>query len=379
MTHHHAARPAAPSVPRRGALAALAAGSAALALPVGSAFAAPTRFRDVQTTTKFAREILWLADSRITMGYPDSTFRPLGTVNRDAMAAFLFRAAGEPFYTPPSRSRFRDIEPGAQFFTETAWLAATGISTGWPDRTFRPLEPVRRDAMAAFLYRAAGSPRFAAPSRSPFRDVTPTTLFYKEICWLASTGISTGWPDRTFRPGLPVARDAMAAFLHRAIATTRVITPATFPKAAPEPGRTFEEQVADLLFVKTNEERRNAGRTRVRRDPRIDAVALPWSTTMGATGTFEHNPNYAAQMPPISDPAFRDCKSENIAWASRGSKSVEAVADQIMESWMDSDGHRDNIYDPRFTAVGVGVASGWTRHNGRRVEVWFVTQNFGKY
>lgn len=39
--------------------------------------------------------------------------------------------------------------------------------------------------------------------------------FYREITWLASTGISTGWPDGTYRPVTPIARDAMAAFIYR--------------------------------------------------------------------------------------------------------------------------------------------------------------------
>ena len=46
-------------------------------------------------------------------------------------------------------------------------------------------------------------------------DVKPTDPYYKEITWLGSTGISTGWDDGTFRPWEPINRDAMAAFLYR--------------------------------------------------------------------------------------------------------------------------------------------------------------------
>ncbi|WP_199241643.1 S-layer homology domain-containing protein, partial [Serinibacter arcticus] len=84
---------------------------------------------------------------------------------------------------------------------------------------FRPLEPINRDAMAAFLYRMAEEPEFTAPTTSPFTDITPATQFYAEITWLASEGISTGWlgNDGTaiYRPTTPINRDAMAAFLHR--------------------------------------------------------------------------------------------------------------------------------------------------------------------
>ena len=84
----------------------------------------------------------------------------------------------------------------------------------------RPLQPIARDAMAAFLYRAAGSPAYAPPARSPFRDVPTTHPYYREIAWLAERKISTGWTEaegsRTYRPLQAIARDAMAAFLHRA-------------------------------------------------------------------------------------------------------------------------------------------------------------------
>jgi hypothetical protein len=44
-----------------------------------------------------------------------------------------------------------------QFFKEIGWLAAEEISTGWDEgnnaKSFRPIQAVNRDAMAAFMYR----------------------------------------------------------------------------------------------------------------------------------------------------------------------------------------------------------------------------------
>jgi hypothetical protein len=48
-------------------------------------------FADVPGSNQFFFEIGWLAASGVTTGYPDGGFHPLGTVNRDAMAAFLHR------------------------------------------------------------------------------------------------------------------------------------------------------------------------------------------------------------------------------------------------------------------------------------------------
>jgi len=167
----------------------------------------------------YQTQIQWLADKGITTGWPDGTFRPYQPINRDAMAAFLYRMKGSPAYQAPAASRFKDVRPGQQFYKEIHWLAEEGITTGWPDGTFRPVQPINRDAIAAFMYRYADKPAYTAPSTSVFTDVYPGQDFYKEIHWLESKGITTGWTEsdatRTYRALQPLNRDAMAAFLYR--------------------------------------------------------------------------------------------------------------------------------------------------------------------
>ncbi|MBO9555749.1 S-layer homology domain-containing protein [Cellulomonas sp.] len=186
------------------------------------------RFVDVQPATPFSADISWLSTQGITQGsqLADGTlvFDSAGPVRREAMAAFLYRAAGRPPFTEPVVSPFVDVAPGAPFYKEICWLASTGISTGTDvgggRREFRPAESVSREAMAAFLYRFKGSPAFTIPSPAPFVDVATGDRFPKEIAWLASVGISTGTDigggAKEYRPAEPVRRDAMAAFLHRA-------------------------------------------------------------------------------------------------------------------------------------------------------------------
>ena len=184
----------------------------------------PSAFLDVPPGTQFFDEIEWLAAKGITTGWVVAggrEFRPLNSVNRDAMAAFMYRYAGSPDFTPPAISPFLDITPAAQFYKEVCWLADQQITTGWTvsgGKEFRPLQPVNRDAMAAFMYRFAKVQGYTPPTTSPFLDVATNYVFYKEISWLAEKGISTGWEvvgGKQFRPLLPVARDAMAAFMYR--------------------------------------------------------------------------------------------------------------------------------------------------------------------
>lgn len=173
------------------------------------------RFIDVASGDAFYKEISWIANRGISTGWSNRTYRPLNEVERGAMAAFFYRMAGSPAYTPPAVSRFKDVPTTHQFYKEISWLADRGITTGWSDGTFRPDDSINRDAMAAFFYRFAGSPSFNAPSRSPFTDVATNNQFYKEISWLSANKISTGWADGTFHPVEAIRRDAMAAFIYR--------------------------------------------------------------------------------------------------------------------------------------------------------------------
>lgn len=184
----------------------------------------PRVFTDIAGTT-FEPEIRWLATEGITTGYQqrDCTylFAPRATVTRGQMAAFLYRAAGSPTYASPSASPFVDVEPSSPFSWYISWLSDQGVSQGWATargREFRPNASITREQMAAFLYRFADVEGWKAPARSPFADVTTTSTFYKEISWLAASGISTGWTvggATQFRPGASVTREQMAAFLYR--------------------------------------------------------------------------------------------------------------------------------------------------------------------
>lgn len=170
---------------------------------------------DVPPSYKFFKEINWMLVKGYSTGFSDGTFRPNDPVSREAMAAFLYRYAGSPSYHAPARSPFKDVPKGHKFYKQITWLNSKGITTGYKDGTFKPGNSISRQAMAAFFYRYAGSPKYTAPSKARFSDVPRSAQFYKEISWLNSTGITTGYAGGTFRPGDPVTRAAMAAFIYR--------------------------------------------------------------------------------------------------------------------------------------------------------------------
>lgn len=172
-------------------------------------------FKDVSENSAFYREIQWLGGQGITTGWSDGTYRPGDNIERAAMAAYFYRLAGSPEVILPETSPFKDVDSSFPFYKEIVWMHQQGITTGYWDGTFRPHDPVNRDAMAAFFYRYAQAPAYMAPVNSPFSDVKNSDAFYKEIAWLKQQGITTGWPDGTYHPGEAIHRDAMAAFVYR--------------------------------------------------------------------------------------------------------------------------------------------------------------------
>ena len=176
-------------------------------------------FSDVDAKTPHADDIKWLVDNGIAEGWSDGTFRGMDSVKRQDMAAFLYRLAGSPEYAPGSavEKRFADVDGRTPHAKEIWWLVDNGIAEGWSDGTFRGMDSVKRQDMAAFLYRLAGSPEYAPGSavEKRFADVDGRTPHAKEIWWLVDNGIAEGWSDGTFRGMDSVKRQDMAAFLHR--------------------------------------------------------------------------------------------------------------------------------------------------------------------
>jgi peptidoglycan/xylan/chitin deacetylase (PgdA/CDA1 family) len=170
-------------------------------------------FSDIPSTFLFYNEISWMSNNLITTGYADGTFKPGVTLDRGMMAAFLYRFAGSPA-VPAGPQIFPDVPPTHDFYKEIQWLASQKITLGFADLGYHPYEQVNRDQMAAFMYRMNGSPAVRATA-PVFPDVPVGSGFYNEVRWLADMGITFGFADGTFKPGASINRDQVAAFIYR--------------------------------------------------------------------------------------------------------------------------------------------------------------------
>lgn len=177
-----------------------------------------TAFSDVDGSSSFCEDITWLVGEGITNGYADGTFRPGSGVTRQAIAAWLYRYAGQP--EPPvgpcdTTGGFSDIPASHPFCHQIMWMVDAGLANGYLDGTFKPTNPISRQAMAAFLFRLALQVEEGSCAGTGFPDVANDHPFCHEIAWMVAGGITDGYADGTFRPTTTISRQAAAAFLHR--------------------------------------------------------------------------------------------------------------------------------------------------------------------
>ncbi|MEK4386315.1 CAP domain-containing protein [Solibacillus sp. FSL W7-1464] len=117
----------------------------------------------------------------------------------------------------------------------------------------------------------------------------------------------------------------------------------------------FEKQVVDL----TNAERTKAGLKPLEMHTPLMAVAHAKSADMAKNNYFSHT------SPTFGSP-FDQIKSAGISYRSAGENIAQGqrTPQQVVQAWMDSPGHRQNIMNANFTHIGVGfVEEGyyWTQ------------------
>ena len=192
-----------------------------------------------------------------------------------------------------------------------------------------------------------GTGNAAAPNRQ-----TPTD---KTDVGTPTESSSSSAPTTSSTTATPSSSSSSAA-------PTTTTTPPEAPKPPAEPpqppsGQTPEQAVLKLV----NDQRAVKGCKALVIDDRITTAAQAHSTDMATKNYFSHTSKDGRTFDQrMRDAGYPKPGGENIAM---GYPTPAAV----MDGWMKSQGHRENILNCEFTAMGVGLD---TRGN-------YWTQNFG--
>ena len=166
---------------------------------------------------------------------------------------------------------------------------------------------------------------------------------------------------RTTTPPAPAPAKPKAAAPAPRKTTTPVRTTTT-AKPAPSP---VSGGVADQVLALVNNERAKAGCRSVKASSALQRAAQGHSADMAAKDYFSHDSQDGRSFADRIRAAGYSGGSiaENIA-------AGQSTASSVMKGWMNSAGHRANILNCRYSALGVGYAKG-----GSYGYYW--TQDFG--
>ncbi|MDI6097650.1 CAP domain-containing protein [Actinoplanes sp. NEAU-A12] len=152
-------------------------------------------------------------------------------------------------------------------------------------------------------------------------------------------------------------RLALAALAPAALGAMFVASPA---EAAVVPVASLQADIAKL----TNVQRKAKGCGAVAVNAKLTVAARQHSAWMAKTGKFSHTGSAGSSfVTRIKAAGYTKPASENIAWGYR-------TANEVVNAWMKSPGHRANILNCKAKTVGVGAVYS---ANG----TGYFTQNFG--
>jgi uncharacterized protein YkwD len=122
----------------------------------------------------------------------------------------------------------------------------------------------------------------------------------------------------------------------------------------------WEQEVIDL----TNAERKKEKLNPLKPSPILFAAARKHSLNMAKQDKLEHELDGKTPTDRMVAEGYKFMRTaENIAMGQRSPK-------QVVEGWMNSEGHRKNILTPELTEIGIGIEK-----NAKGQFYW--TQNFG--
>lgn len=298
----------------------------------------------------------------------------------------------------------REFSPGEYVVTIAIEDAAVEVPVEVPGNTTQPVPPSATPEAVALI--VSSTP---APTEVP--TVTPTLTAQPTITPTPTRSpVVARQPDPTFTPEPSLTPTPVQPTMVPTIQVSGTLpTPSKTPTLRyPGDSPLDMDEVESWVVHLTNQERDNAGLTPFIHDPAISQIARSHSENMVKFG-YGHtvqgsDPTDRALAAGYNCRAYRSDGSytyglsENIAkyhrvtqWSGIGSAGgkvtwrpsnfhidSQAIAQALVDGWMNSPGHRANILESRARRIGVGVAIVESTKTGWIEETIFATQNFSE-
>ncbi|MBE6811212.1 MAG: hypothetical protein E7521_09245 [Ruminococcaceae bacterium] len=139
-------------------------------------------------------------------GYPDGSVRPDGYITREEMTAILYRIKNHDYDSPFSVTGevFPDVDSSRWSVKEIEYMVQDGVVVGYPDGEFKPANNLTRAEFASLIARFTSVPDWN--KENVFPDLSQDHWAYNDILALYGAKLLSGYEDGTIKPENNVTR-----------------------------------------------------------------------------------------------------------------------------------------------------------------------------
>lgn len=314
------------------------------------------------------RAIRYLHEYSYVRGYPDHSFLPNQNLTREEAASILSSVIGREHVI---YSFFDDVK-GRWSANSVHTLAMHRLVSGYEDRSFRPEQKITRAELATMVVSLLKDDPNLSESLTQvykndlFRDIEGSWA-RQSINALANTGLITGYPDQSFRPGQNITRAEICQMIYSVLQNH----PSIVGRYRADPYFIFdaaheeENGVVTVLYRSSNKrewtEQGTPDREEAKKllsminDLRAEKKLNPllWDDeltkatdvrTVEILNRFDHqrpNKYHAYSIQPL-----QRMSGENIAY-----ENSEFSAEEVFDKWCQSDTHYRNMIYPKHTRM----------------------------
>lgn len=192
----------------------------------GSALAAGN-FLDVAAGSWYEDAAEYCFEHDLISGTGSGKFSPGMNLSRGMLATILWRNEGSP---AAEKASFADVKAGSYYEAAVGWAAEVGIVAGYGNNRFGPDDDIERQQLAAMLYRYAEykGGNVTVASNAPFADNALISSYAKApVAWARANGIIAGKGNNRFDPTGKATRGEAATMVYRYLTMDDEETPGT--------------------------------------------------------------------------------------------------------------------------------------------------------
>ncbi|MCC8047972.1 MAG: S-layer homology domain-containing protein, partial [Oscillospiraceae bacterium] len=160
----------------------------------------------------------YVIENELMIGISSDTFMPNIPTTRGMIVTILYRIENEP--EVGGSSEFTDVADGEWYTNAIIWAEQNGIVLGYGNGEYGPNDDLNREQIAAILYRYAAYKEYdtarggmAIREFDDYADISEYAL--EAMAWCINDGIIQGIGETTLVPQGDASRAQVAAILMR--------------------------------------------------------------------------------------------------------------------------------------------------------------------